>query len=63
MTVRALLCLQKKVHKEIYKYPSNFLSKCFSNLLPGLQVKPTFQIVTFFLIPTMVEAALETLHC
>ena len=57
----ALSCLQKKIHKEIYKYPSHLLSKRFSNLLLGLQVKPKFQIVIFFLIPTLVEAALEAL--
>ena len=51
----------KKVHQKIYKYTSYLLSKCFSNLLLGLQVKPKFQIVTFFLIPTMAEAALEAL--
>ena len=38
----------KKVHKQIYKYPSYLFSKCFSNLLPGLQVKSKFQIATFF---------------
>ena len=32
----------------MYKYLSYLLSKCFSNLLPGLQVKPKFQTVTFF---------------
>ena len=51
----------KKVHKEIYKYPSHLPSKRFSNLLPRLQVKPKFQIATFFLMLTMSEAALEAL--
>ena len=51
----------KKVHQKIYKYASYLLSKCFSNLLLGLQVKPKYQIVTFFLIPTMTGAALEAL--
>ena len=51
----------KKVHQKIHKYASYLLSKCFSNLLLGLQVKPKLLIVTFFLIPTMVEAALEAL--
>ena len=37
----------KKVHKNT-KYPSCLFSKCFSNLLFGLQVKPKFQIVIFF---------------
>ena len=51
----------KKIHQKIYKYASYLLSKCFSNLLLGLQVKPKFLIVTFFLIPAMTEAALEAL--
>ena len=38
----------KKVHQKIYKYASYLPSKCFSNLLLGLQVKPKLQIVTFF---------------
>ena len=38
----------KKVHQKIYKYASYLLSKCFSNLLLGFQVKPKFQIVVFF---------------
>ena len=40
----------KNVLKKIYKYSSYIPSKCFSfkvlHLLPGLQVKPKFQIVT-----------------
>ena len=51
----------KKVHKETYKCPSHLLSKCFSNFLPELEVKPKFQIVTFFSDTTMAETALETL--
>ena len=51
----------KKVYPKIYKYASYLLSKCFSNSLLGLQVKPKFLIVTFFLIPAMTEAALEAL--
>ena len=38
----------KRVHKKIYKYPPYLLSKCFSNLLLGLQIKPNFQNATFF---------------
>ena len=51
----------KEVHQRIYKYVSYLLSKCVSNLLLGLQVKPKYQIVTFFLIQTMAKAALEAL--
>ena len=42
----------KNILKKIYKYSSYLPSKCFSfkvlHLLPGLQVKPKFQIVTSF---------------
>ena len=51
----------KKNSPKIYKYALYLLLKCFSNLLFGLQVKPKFQIVTFFLIPTMAEVVLEAL--
>ena len=57
----ATFMFAKKLHQKIYKYASYLLSKCFSNLLLGIQVKPKYQIVTFFLIPTMAEAALEAL--
>ena len=51
----------KKFHQKIYKYASYILSKSFSNLLLGLHVKPKSIIITFFLIPTMPEIALEAL--
>ena len=58
---RTFLCLKKKSTKKIHKYALYLLSKYFSNLLLAIQVKPKFLIVTFFLIPTMAEAALEAL--
>ena len=58
---RTFLCLKKKSTKKINKYALYLLSKYFSNLLLAIQVKPKFLIVTFFLIPTMAEAALEAL--
>ena len=37
----------KKSSRKNISYLSYSLSKCFSNLLPGLQVKPKIQFVTF----------------
>ena len=40
--------VKKCSQRNIYKYLSYLLSKCFSNLLPVPKVKPQLQIVTFF---------------